>query len=315
MSETYIGNFCKVCNKLIIIKRPRDRFKTFCGRKCVAIFYKSSDVIYKTCNICNCDFEFAKGQREKYCSTVCHAESRKSKYEKKCEYCNNSFILRNKAYERRGSGRFCSQSCATRKFSVNENYFKKIDTEQKAYWLGFIYADGHNSGYELIINLQNSDAAHLYEFRKQINSEHPIKPRSDGRTTNYRVNSLKMCTDLDNIGCKIGSKFSTIRMPTLSQELYRHFIRGFFDGDGHISKTKSRVASIYSSSTSFIVDLRKELNKNNIQTKGNAVNIGIYNIETIVKLFHYLYDDSTVYLDRKFIRFVNYSKEYKLNNL
>jgi hypothetical protein len=35
------------------------------------------------------------------------------------------------------------------KYSVDDCFFKTIDTEQKAYILGFIYADGYNAGYRL----------------------------------------------------------------------------------------------------------------------------------------------------------------------
>lgn len=33
----------------------------------------------------------------------------------------------------------------------NHNYFKTIDTEEKAYILGFLYADGYNSDKQVVI--------------------------------------------------------------------------------------------------------------------------------------------------------------------
>jgi len=63
-------------------------------------------------------------------------------YTRNCARCGTKFVLKNIAYEKMGKGKFCSRECATRKLEFNDRFFDVIDTEQKAYWLGFIFAEG-----------------------------------------------------------------------------------------------------------------------------------------------------------------------------
>ena len=70
-----------------------------------------------------------------------------------------------------------------RQYSINENYFDKIDTPNKAYILGFLYADGGNSSnydkkrYCITITLQESDSQILYDIKNEIGYDAPIKFR------------------------------------------------------------------------------------------------------------------------------------------
>ena len=65
-----------------------------------------------------------------------------------------------------------NQKITSRKYYCNEDFFEKIDTEKKAYWLGFIMADGyvqsHNNGKYLCIGLKIEDKGHLEKFKKDI---------------------------------------------------------------------------------------------------------------------------------------------------
>ena len=93
-----------------------------------------------------------------------------------------------------------------RKYNLNENFFERIDTEQKAYWLGFIVADGcvlqlKKSTSSLQITLNIKDKKHLEKFKKDIKAESPIKE------TNYKwqearivLSSIRMCQDLSKYG-------------------------------------------------------------------------------------------------------------------
>lgn len=75
------------------------------------------------------------------------------------------------------------ESFSRRKYSVNENYFQDINSCEKAYWLGFIAADGcvtHTGGREggskvLVFNLNERDKGHLEKFCHSIESEAKIK--------------------------------------------------------------------------------------------------------------------------------------------
>ena len=67
------------------------------------------------------------------------------------------------------------------KHNLNKEYFKNIDTEEKAYWLGFIYADGYiiksEKNYELGIELNYKDVEHLNKFNSIFNNYYKVTKR------------------------------------------------------------------------------------------------------------------------------------------
>ena len=72
------------------------------------------------------------------------------------------------------------------KYSYDSNFFEKIDSEAKAYWLGFLYADGYiHRNYKngkiksmsLELSLKSEDRAHLENFLRDIRSNVPIKDK------------------------------------------------------------------------------------------------------------------------------------------
>ena len=70
---------------------------------------------------------------------------------------------------------------ANKKYDVNENYFSSIEGEERAYWLGFLYADGYvrikgKSG-QLTLKLSSKDRDHIVLFNKCLESNYPIKEK------------------------------------------------------------------------------------------------------------------------------------------
>ncbi len=146
-----------------------------------------------------------------------------------------------------------------RKYHCNQNYFENIDTSEKAYWLGFIAADGtivyrsEKSGLEeLRIVLAARDTNHLYEFRKAMSSNCPIKLET--RTTNFgtfeivriSIYSKKLCDDLNLLGIGARKTFK-IKIPNIRQNLIKFFILGYWDGDGGVSIGRNKRLSFYCS--------------------------------------------------------------------
>jgi len=197
---------------------------------------------------------------------------------------------------------------------LNHCFFEEIITEEQAYWLGFLYADGCIHKDKLIINLIHSDLYHLIKFQKILN--YNIKPvirkRNDNRGQdycNFTISSKKMCNDLIKLGC-IPNKTHLLTFPTEEQvpkHLIHHFIRGFFDGDGCISKTK-----YYSYAFCGTKDMMNGINKVLINDKiiKNPIKISENKSKTLhiikksgnigVLLFKkWLYDNATIYLERK----------------
>lgn len=208
-----------------------------------------------------------------------------------------------------------------RKYNYNQVFFEKIDTEEKAYWLGFIMADGcitrndKNKPYNrLDINLKIEDISHLEKFNYSIQSNQPIKIKkvnSKGHistTCSLRLNSKKICEDLitkDVVPNKTGKE----TIPDIPKELIKHFIRGFFDGDGCIYKQDKYLnCSMCSSSKKIIHQLKDILESLNIKPYINEYknySIPFFIIGTkkqsSVKIFlDYIYKDSNIYLERKY---------------
>lgn len=150
------------------------------------------------------------------------------------------------------------KKCAeiNRKNNFNEDYFEKIDTEDKAYFLGLLYADGniYLKRNRVQITLQKKDKYILEEFSKFINSTAKLYV---DREKYYKLilDSKKMVKDLINLGC-IPKKSLKLKFPSCEQvpeNLMNHFIRGYFDGDGSISNSGTNGNEIsFTGSENFI---------------------------------------------------------------
>lgn len=216
-------------------------------------------------------------------------------------------------------------------YSINEHFFDEIDTEEKAYWLGFLYADGvvNEDENRVRLNLSKVDKNHLVKFKRALSSTHPIKETS--KTTSEKTyegvyvsfRSSHMVKALVEKGC-FQRKTEELLFPTsdvLPDSLVHHFIRGYFDGDGSISYTtpkrkhsNRRAYKIGITGTENMVDNIKQI-------LGLTVKTQKYNNMRVIqpggnrqceRIFQYLYKDATVFLDRKyktFIEMVSYIEE------
>jgi intein/homing endonuclease len=251
-----------------------------------------------------------------------------------CERCDKEFILKNIAYEKRGCGRFCSKECSTRRIEFNESFFDNINTEEKAYWLGFIFADGniisHKRCYSLTLGVSEIDIDHIKKFQQTLQTTHKLSTKN--KTTGkygqvskpfyyIRVTSKHLVESLIGLGC-VPNKSKTITFPNILPKLERHFIRGVFDGDGWITmydkKHKYLKWSIYTGSKQFAQDLNAALSRHNIECKlyekhqitnvsnGNVsvgYELSIANQKGIQNIFSFLYEQHTICLPRKLNKF------------
>lgn len=118
--------------------------------------------------------------------------------------------------------------------TCNEFFFETIDTEAKAYWLGFIHADGCIvRGGKLQISLAAVDEPHLWKFRDAINSDHKISCNAKYNSVGITITSQQMCNDLVRHGV-LPRKSTVGGIPCVAPEFRRHFWRGVVDGDGHL---------------------------------------------------------------------------------
>ncbi len=227
------------------------------------------------------------------------------------------------------------------KYIYNHSFFKEINTEQKAYWLGFMYADGYISktknGYCCGIELKASDSLHLKKFNKDIegNIEVSFRQREDSRIGTCNLCSLRLYSkevfeDLKNLGC-VENKSDKITFPRLPENLIWHFLRGFFDGDGCIILNKQRKTMKFdfcSSSLEMLESIKSFLYANGIfsyiatstNSKG-AIERKIPNYRLYIAGMENgyifgtkLYNSATVYLNRKKEKFDQIVNEYNIKN-
>lgn len=125
----------------------------------------------------------------------------------------------------------------TSQLAVDELYFEKINTHEKAYWLGFIYGDGHigknTSGTPtLTVCIHERDTGHLRKLKQALCSEHAISQSGDDVT--LKLTNRELVSSLKEHGCGEDKTFSG-SVPNLNQELKLPFIRGLVDADGSLA--------------------------------------------------------------------------------
>lgn len=203
----------------------------------------------------------------------------------------------------------------------NENIFDSIDTEEKAYWLGFIYADGSISSqpgrYSFELSLKGDDVEHLNRFNSFME---------------YRGNNVKLCPTsckgkpflrcrwvignkhlwetLNSYGCT-PNKSLTLQFPEENifkdKSLIRHFLRGYFDGDGCLSISKKDQISCQVLGTRKFLEAYLSYcpDTSNIKVralKSKASYFG-YSTKRAIDFAEFLYADSSIYLQRKYNRY------------
>ena len=121
------------------------------------------------------------------------------------------------------------------------NHFEKIDTEEKAYWLGFLYADGSVGSKEnkIELGLAEKDLSQVEKFKQFIGLDNKISYRKNTKSYRSSFRSQKCKQDLISQGC-VPKKSLILTFPTeqqVSHSLICHFMRGYFDGDGWFTNT------------------------------------------------------------------------------
>jgi hypothetical protein len=237
---------------------------------------------------------------------------------------NNISIRNNTDYKKR------EELATNKKYKYNEDFFEEINTEKKAYWLGFLYADGSinknknrngtgTKGGSVELSLKKEDEYHLFNFIQDIEGNIPVKHKIIKLNENVFeasrifVNSVKMVEDLISHGC-MPNKSLTLKFPTtVPEHLLRHFIRGYIDGDGciffHVYDEYDAFFVSMLGTYDFLTELKKYLENNGIKcnnvtkTKSRAFELKIYGIDNLVNLYNFLYDDASVFLGRKMDKF------------
>lgn len=223
-----------------------------------------------------------------------------------------------------------------RKYTFNEHYFDEIDTKDKAYWLGFIYADGFILKNRIMkrgsdsLGITLGETEPLEKFNESICSNRPIYHFiQNGYCENsdkYRLvfKSDHMVSMLEKWGCVSRKTFDLTFPKFLSQELIPHFVRGYFDGDGsvfyHNTKTKTNtyvnLGVTICGTQSFLEDfadacgLDKHLVYKDFRKETDCWNIRLASNIRCLEMYHLMYKDAKeLCLSRKRKKFEDFILE------
>lgn len=218
-----------------------------------------------------------------------------------------------------------------KKYWLDDMFFDVIDTEEKAYWLGFFLADASvsNKGNKISIGLSIKDYDHLHRLKKSLNMTHPIIEfiSSNGYEScmiSFFSQNIKEKLISYNV---IPNKKEHGKHPylLLNNDLIKHYIRGFFDGDGCVSEVtrkengNKRYVVEIASCKEMLTFIKKFLADNNIEVSDIREHMSIYGIRTsnnleIIKFFNLIYKDANIYLPRKYERLENVSRVYSISD-
>lgn len=205
-------------------------------------------------------------------------------------------------------------------YRCDQAFFDVIDTEAKAYWLGFITADGciqsglaGANGWQrhmLSVKLKASDAGHLEKLKADLAAENPVLPvpqRTSGKpAAEIAVSSRHLVDSLIRLGVT-PRKSLTIQPWDGPSGLMRHYWRGMFDGDGTIVRhpgerdkwhlrflgSEACVEAFRVWATAACGTAARKY------PKGNIWSFTAGGLASPQALARELYDEAAVYLDRK----------------
>jgi hypothetical protein len=208
--------------------------------------------------------------------------------------------------------------------SYNQNFFNSIDTEGKAYWLGFLYADvcvQEKLTGQKVISLAVKDKEVIDKFIKSLDGDFITKTYNEVHV--IHLTSKTMFNDLVHHGC-IPRKSLVLKFPNLPHNLVNHFMRGYFDGDGSVfilhPKNYNKTNTIYKNigigicgTKEFLSEYNKYLDcskvKKDKRKEGNVWYLSISGTNKVKAFYEFIYKDATLYLTRKKDKFENYFKE------
>ena len=262
-------------------------------------------------------YEFREMLAKEYLTTSISIKELSGKYHTDAAYQLNKHGIQLKG---RGVQKLLNRTnCIVYKWDAS-----RVDTEEQAYALGFLMADGHNTGKQVGVKVKLSDSDILDKIKNCFSEN--IKLQRNPKYVSFVISSYTICDNLRKLGIVEHKSYNEKNIPGLNPELIRHFIRGYFDGDGTVFICKNcnnrfLKCNICSSTVNILQQIQLILLSNGIECTINTekrigkeyiINGGKASIATmdmsrlyirrkasIERFFHYLYDDSHIYLERK----------------
>lgn len=232
-----------------------------------------------------------------------------------CPVCNKPFKIK-KSRLKRSKNICCSKACSYKlkkttclgennfniKYHYDRNFFKIIDTEMKAYVLGWIASGGCIAKKDTVsIKINKKDKNILEKIRRDTEDIFtPIKTFLS--MSSIKIFSKEIVEDIyQHLNINSGKKSSIVSFPELtSDELIWSFIRGFFDGDGSIRYPSHKVwipeCSISTRSVKMLDQIEK---KCAIPCNNNKKDAVAWYGNNAIDFLGKIYENANIYLDRK----------------
>lgn len=201
--------------------------------------------------------------------------------------------------------------------SIVHDFFSNINSEIKAYLLGFFIADGcvYDKGRigiciskkdEDIINLYKSYIAPESYIKETLNTKGAINRKPQ---LMWRISSTQIIKDLELMGIKPRKTYYNLELPLINPDYVKHMIRGIFDGDGCISvslKPKVRANITFVCTSKILLEtialnlpVKCFINCRISKSKMDLYYLQIYSKDSICAMYNYFYSDAKFYLQRK----------------
>lgn len=205
-------------------------------------------------------------------------------------------------------------SNAVYKHTFNRDALKEIKTEEDAYLLGYITADGYVCASRNTVRLKTKaeDEDILHKINKYLDSDYDVKYETHNITGNtlsrLSFHDKDFVDTLISYGLIQGKSGKEIFIKSIPNHLMRHYIRGLFDGDGYILKIGKGTGlcgsyDVLANTRAFLLEAL-DLNVGDKYPVRYAQNQHVHKLafsgDTAVKIIKYLYQDSNIYLDRKY---------------
>lgn len=227
------------------------------------------------------------------------------------------------------------------KRKIRHDFFKNITSELHAYLLGLIMSDGsiNDKRATLSYNINPKDKE-LHNYFKVISPDayvqncksYESKATINGKTiknngsVRLAIASIILIEDLHKLGIMQNKTYQELHIPKMDKKFIRHFIRGYFDGDGWITYSirkpnpknreknyrVSASAGICGKTENIFKEIQKVLEEENIiahinyEKRNDMFKIVMSSRETLKKFYSYLYKNVNFYLKRKFNKFNYY---------
>jgi hypothetical protein len=206
--------------------------------------------------------------------------------------------------------------------TLNIDYFKEINSPDKAYWLGYICADGNITKNNNKVSLVSKDLEVIEGFKEAIGAEHTITKsitydkRTNKTYTGYsiQIGNELFVANLINLGVT-SNKSDILNFPNIEEKYYSYFIAGLFDGDGSVSlKGKALIMNLIGTQEilNFIKDyilinygIKPKYFDRVTKNKSNVWRMYLY--ADTYKFLSFIYSDNTFkyYLKRKYDIYLN----------